>query len=185
MTGAQGIILVGGLLSGLILVSALLWSIVFPSRRIWPPSNETSTIPAVAWGLTLAVFGAAIGLGILGWGSVSTPALVRWAVGPFLIATGNLIVWWGAFSIGLKATSGAKDELITTGLYHFSRNPQYVADIAILLGFGLFFASLWVWPVVIVGFAALTIAPFAEEPWLRDQYGSEFREYCAGTRRYL
>jgi protein-S-isoprenylcysteine O-methyltransferase Ste14 len=102
-----------------------------------------------------------------------------------LIATGNLFVWWGAFSIGLKVTNGARDKLITSGLYRFSRNPQYLADMAILIGFGFLFASPWVWLVVIVGITALALAPFAEEPWLRDQYGSRYREYCAETRRYL
>lgn len=185
MTAAQGILLVVGLLSGLTLIGALIWSILRPFKRVWPPNNETSMIPTIAWGLTLAVFGAAIGVGVLDWGSLATPNTLRWAFGPFLIATGNLIVWWGAFSIGLKATSGTRDELITSGLYRFSRNPQYVADMAILIGFGLLFSSLWVWPVVIVGVAALALAPFAEEPWLREQYGSKYRDYCAETRRYV
>ena len=65
MTIAQGILVVGGLLSGLVLIGALLWSIVRPSKRIWPPNREHSVIPNIAWGLTLAVFGAVIGLGIL------------------------------------------------------------------------------------------------------------------------
>jgi protein-S-isoprenylcysteine O-methyltransferase Ste14 len=91
----------------------------------------------------------------------------------------------GAFSIGLKATSGARDELITSGLYRFSWHPQYLADMAILIGFGLLFASSWVWPIVIVGVAALALAPLAEEPWLHEQYGSKYSNYCAETRRYL
>lgn len=104
MTIAQGILVVVGLLSGLVLIGALLWSIARPSKRIWPPNREHSVIPNIAWGLTLAVFGAVMGLGILDWKSASMANALRWAVGPFLIATGNLIVWWGAFSIGLKAT---------------------------------------------------------------------------------
>lgn len=185
MTIAKGILVVFGVLSGLVLIGALLWSIARPSKRIWPPNREHSVIPNIAWGLTLAVFGAVIGLGILDWKSASMANPLRWAVGPFLIATGNLIVWWGAFSIGLKATSGAKDELITSGLYRFSRHPQYLADMAILIGFGLLFASPWVWAIVIVGVAALALAPLAEEPWLHEQYGSKYRDYCAETRRYL
>lgn len=93
MTAAQGILLVAGLLSGMTLIGTLVWSIFLASRRIWPPNNETSPIPTVAWGLTLAVFGTAIGLGILDWGTVSTLDPVRWALGPVLIVAGNLIVW--------------------------------------------------------------------------------------------
>lgn len=95
MTIAQGILVVVGLLSGLVLIGALLWSIVRPSKRIWPPNREHSVIPIIAWGLTLAVFGAVIGLGIVDWKSASMPNALRWAVGPFLIAIGNLIAWVG------------------------------------------------------------------------------------------
>lgn len=136
-------------------------------------------------GLTLAVFAATIGLGVLDWGAISTPGWLQWAVGPVLIVAGNLIAWWGAFSIGLKATSGGKDELVTTGLYRYSRNPQYVADLAILLGFGLLFSSIWAWGVLEIGIAALAIAPVAEEQGLHEQYGKQYDDYRSETRRFL
>ena len=177
--------MVVGLLSGLVLIGALLWSIVRPSKRIWPSNNETSLIPIVAWGLTLAIFGAVIGVGILDWGSVTTPDILRWAAGPVLISAGNLIAWRGAFSIGMKATSGRRGKLVTSDLYRYSRNPQYVADMVILVGFGLLLSSLWVWSIVVVGIAALTVAPLAEEPWLHEQFGSQYRDYCTRTRRYV
>ncbi len=185
MSAAQGALFAIGALSGLLLIAGLLWSILRPAKRIWPPNSVKSITPIIAWGLTVLVFGAVIGLGLLDWGVISIPPWLQWAVGPVLIVVGNLIVWWGAFDIGLKATSGGKDELVTTGLYRYSRNPQYVADMAILLGFGLLFSSIWAWPVVAIGITALAIAPFAEEPWLREQYGGKFDEYCAATRRFL
>jgi protein-S-isoprenylcysteine O-methyltransferase Ste14 len=136
-------------------------------------------------GLTLAVFAATIGLGVLELGAIWTPGWLQWAVGPVLIVAGNLIAWWGAFSIGLKATSGGKDELVTTGLYRYSRNPQYVADLAILLGFGLLFSSIWAWGVLEIGIAALAIAPVAEEQGLHEQYGKQYDDYRSETRRFL
>lgn len=185
MTTVQILFFATGALSSLLLIGALLWSIFRPSKRIWPPNRGKSLIPTIAWALTLTVFGAAIGLGVLDWGSISTPYWLRWAVGPVLIAFGNLIAWQGAFGIGLKATSGRKDKLITTGLYRHSRNPQYLADMAIFVGIGLLFSSFWVWPIVVVGVLPLAIAPFAEEPWLRAQYGAKFDDYCAETGRFL
>lgn len=185
MTTVQSLLSAVGLLSGLILIAGLTWSTFRPSKRVWPPDGDRGTIPIIAWGLTLAVFGAAIGLGIMDWGTLWTPVWLQWAVGPIMIVTGNLVAWWGAFSIGLKATSGLIGELVTTGPYHFSRHPQYVADMVILVGLGLLFSSLWVWPVVVVGVAAFALAPFAEEPWLYEQYGAEFDDYRAETRRFL
>lgn len=185
MNGIQLIFFTIGSLSGLLLIVGVTWSILCPSKRIWPPSSVQPVIPTIAWVLTLAVFGATIGLGIWDWGSISTSSWLRLIVGPVLILIGNLIAWRGAFGIGLKATSGRKDELVTTGLYRYSRNPQYVADMGILVGFSLLFSSLWVWPVVTLGVTALVVAPFAEEPWLRDHYGAQYGKYCEGTRRFF
>lgn len=185
MTVAHVVIFVFGMLSGLVLICALSWSMLFPSRRIWPPKTFNSVIPMAAWGLTLAVYASAIGLGILDWGGRNMPFLLQWILGPLLIFAGNLAAWRGAFAIGLQTTSGAKGDLVTSGLYRYSRNPQYVADIAIFLGIGLLFSSFWVWPVVAVGIIALAFAPLAEEPWLRAQYGSDYGDYFAVTRRFL
>lgn len=185
MTKAQGLIFVFGMLSGLVLICALSWSMLFPSKRIWPPRKFNSAIPMAAWGLTLAVYASAIGLGFLDWGARAMPFWLQWIIGPLLILAGNLAAWRGAFAIGLQTTSGAKGELVTSGLYRYSRNPQYVADIAIFLGLGLLFSSTWVWPVVAVGVIALASAPLAEEPWLRAQYGSDYDDYSAATRRFF
>lgn len=174
-----------GCLSGLVLIAGLVWSILMPTRRIWPPNGDRPFIPTIAWGLTLIVFGAVIGLGVTDWGSLTTPHGLRLVVGPFLIVVGNLAAWREAFAIGMKATSGGKDELVTTGLYRYSRNPQYVADMGILVGLGLVFSSLWAWPIVVLGVAALVVAPFAEEPWLDQQYGLRYSEYLKGTRRFF
>ena len=81
-----------GGLSGLILIAALVWSILVPSKRVWPPADQKAVIPALAWGLTLAIFGSVIGLGVADWGSIISPNWLRWGVGPILIVLGNLIV---------------------------------------------------------------------------------------------
>lgn len=185
MTIAQTAIFVVGLLSGLVLICSLSWSIFLPAKRIWPPGDFKSAIPTVAWGLTLAVYAAAISLGLLEWGGGAIPFWLQWVLGPALILAGNLVAWRGAIAIGLKTTSGATGRLVTAGLYRYSRNPQNVADIAIFLGIGLLFSSLLVWPVVAVGIIALALAPFAEEPWLRAQHGPKYDDYCATTRRFL
>jgi protein-S-isoprenylcysteine O-methyltransferase Ste14 len=85
----------------------------------------------------------------------------------------------------MKATSGAKAELVTTGLYRYSRNPQYVADMAILVGFVLVTSAWFAIPVAAAGVLALAVAPFAEEPWLKQSYGEDFETYRSSTRRYF
>ena len=33
--------------------------------------------------------------------------------------------------------------------------------------------------------AVLIAAPFSEEPWLKDQYGTKFEDYSTRVRRFL
>jgi protein-S-isoprenylcysteine O-methyltransferase Ste14 len=40
-------------------------------------------------------------------------------------------------ALSLHATSGLAGELVTDGPYRYSRNPQYVAYIAIVLGYAV------------------------------------------------
>lgn len=174
-----------GCLASGTLTAALLWSIGFPNQRIWPPPSYNAVIPLIAWILTVAIFGAAIGLGILGWGAIEISGWIRRGLGIPFFVIGNIVVWRGVQRLGLAATSGAESTLVTIGLYRFSRNPQYVADIFILIGIGLVSAAVWVWPVVGAGVLVLLLAPFAEEPWLRDRYGDAFDAYCVSTRRYI
>lgn len=80
---------------------------------------------------------------------------------------------------------GAQGRLKTSGLYRFSRNPQYVADIAILIGWTLLSASIVAIPVITLGIAVFTAFPFAEESWLEERYGTAYLRYKAAARRFL
>ncbi len=174
-----------GICSALCLLLALIWSIAVPERRIWPPIRTTTSLKITIWLLTIAIFASAFFLGILDWNTFGLPAWLRWSVGILLILFGNLVVWRGVFQIGMAATSGEVDELRTDGIYRWSRNPQYVADMVILAGWGILAASIWALPIMILGWVVLILAPFAEEPWLEEAYGDEFRAYKSTVRRFL
>ena len=177
-------VLIGGI-AGLYLIGALAWSIAYPDRRIWPPKKATTGIKVRVWAATIAIFSATFLLGISDWNSMDWPAEIRWGVGLSLIVTGNLTVWIGVMKIGFAATSGEVAELETDGLYSYSRNPQYVADMAILVGWAILSASSWAALVAAVGVLTLAVAPFAEEPWLEENYGKRFRVYKGRVRRYI
>lgn len=174
-----------GLGAGGYMLGMLLWSIVRPEKRIWPPDQATTAIKIRVWIFTTLIFASAFVLGVLDWDHFELPAWVRWAAGLVLIAIGNFVVWHGVHEIGLAATSGEATGLKTDGFYRWSRNPQYVADMVILIGWGVLSASVWALPVIVLGIAVLLIAPFAEEPWLNDKYGQVYREYARTVRRYL
>ncbi|MCG6856477.1 MAG: isoprenylcysteine carboxylmethyltransferase family protein [Salaquimonas sp.] len=174
-----------GLIAAACLLAILIWSLVFPRRRIWPPGRITFLGETVVWGLTLVAFASALFLGLADWNGLGWPALPRWGVGLPLVVVANLVVWSGVFKIGVAATSGAKNTLETDGLYAWSRNPQYVADMVLFAGWVLWSASLWVMPVAAAGIVVLVTACFAEEPWLEESYGEAYRAYRSRVRRFL
>ena len=71
------------------------------------------------------------------------------------------------------------------GLYRFSRNPQYTASIAGLVGLSIGANS----PLTI-GLSALIVGAYVmmamvEEDWLKQLYGPPYRDYCMRTARFL
>ena len=185
MDDLKTVVLVLGCAANLLLVAGILWSIFQPERRVWPPIHSTAANKTVVWGLTCVGFGSAIALALIEWGALDFPWIIRWGLGLCLIVLGNVVVWSGVMQLGMAATSGDDGVLRTHGLYQFSRNPQYVADMAILIGFGLLSASILAWLVIFTGVAALIFAVFAEERWLIDRYGDSYRAYLRTTRRLL
>ena len=56
---------------------------------------------------------------------------------------------------------------------------------AILIGWIILSASVWALPVAATGVLLLAIVPLAEEKWLEEMYGENYRVYRSKTRRYL
>lgn len=176
-------ILTAILLSGIL--GVLAYSVMRPSKRIWPPPAQQAWQYYVVWLLTLLSFGGLIAVGLLDWNSLRWPAAVRWPVGVAMIVGGNALAWAGVRQLSLKTTSGSKGPLITDGLYRYSRNPQYIGDIAIIFGWAILSASAFAIPLCLGGIAAFILTPFAEESWLEKLHGDEYREYCNRVSRFF
>jgi len=185
MTPTVSVAMIVALSCHLFLGAILIWSILFPQRRIWPPRRVTWLTQMMVWLPTIAIFAAAALVGLLEWNALDWPVWFRFGLGLPLILSGNIVVWRAAFGIGMDTTSGARSKLKTDGFYRWSRNPQYVADIAILIGWAVLSGSSSVWIVALGGVAVLALAPFAEEPWLEEVYGSPYRRYRDRTPRFL
>ena len=166
-------------------LGSILWSIAYPERRIWPPQQYSAITPMLVWVPTFSLFGILIVLGVLGWGDLAFPSWLRFGLGIPLIMIGNIVVWFEAAHFGVPQTGGAKGTLRTAGLYRYSRNPQYVADIAIVAGWIILSAAPWTIAVGLPAIMVLAIAPFAEERWMLEQYGQPYEEYRSRTRRFL
>jgi protein-S-isoprenylcysteine O-methyltransferase Ste14 len=76
--------------------------------------------------------------------------------------------------------------LVVSGLYEYVRNPMYVAVVTLIVGQGLFFASLGVLEYGIAVWAgSYLFVLFYEEPTLRKSYGLEYEEFCANVPRWI
>jgi len=78
------------------------------------------------------------------------------------------------------------DAIITRGLYGFTRNPIYVADVAVLLGAGLVLGAVSV-VVLLPAFVALIERRFirGEEARLAARFPEEWAVWSARVRRWL
>jgi protein-S-isoprenylcysteine O-methyltransferase Ste14 len=77
-------------------------------------------------------------------------------------------------------------ELVVSGLYRVTRNPIYVAQVAILLSYFCYSGELallvyaGVWVLLLQGFIV-----WVEEPGLRDRFGEAYVEYTRAVPRWL
>ena len=76
--------------------------------------------------------------------------------------------------------------LVTTGVYRVTRNPIYVGDLAILIGWGLYLSN----PFAIV--VAFLFVPYIdrfqmrpEERALSELFGASYEDYRARVRRWI
>ena len=96
-------------------------------------------------------------------------------------------VWdFAFFGRGTPAPIDAPRKLVVHGLYRFTRNPMYVAVLAIIMGWAIHLAEaslLIYWIVVAVAFHLFVV--FYEEPSLRRAFGREYDDYRAAVGRWI
>ena len=164
---------------------SLFWSIAFPEKRLWPPHRYTWRTPWLVWTPTVLLTLSLIGLGVANWNDWGWSASWRYALGGTLILLGNAGVWFHVWVFGVHKTGGQEGHLETRYLYRYSRNPQYISDVGMIIGWILMSANVEVLLVGVFAVSILVIAPFAEEPWLEQRYGTQYQAYKKKTPRFL
>jgi hypothetical protein len=78
------------------------------------------------------------------------------------------------------------EELTTTGLYAYTRNPLYLGSIVIAAGFAIAALSWWIVAIMVVMFAAIYIPVIrGEETYLKGAFPQQFEEYCGRVPRLV
>lgn len=169
----------------LVLGTALVVSIRHPGHRVWPPPGRQSW---QYWFVWILIDVATIGIllvGILDWNTFVFDYWLRLPVGAAVALGGGGFALWGIRHLSWHASLGLDAELVRTGPYRWTRNPQYVGDIVMLVGWGIVFNSLHTWILCALGIAWFAMAPIAEEPWLREQYGEPYEDYRRQVPRFV
>lgn len=77
-------------------------------------------------------------------------------------------------------------EIITVGIYRYTRNPMYVGMGLLQLAFAFGLNSLWIAAFTPLSlFLVYLIAVRHEEAYLESKFGDSYREYLKSVRRWL
>jgi protein-S-isoprenylcysteine O-methyltransferase Ste14 len=166
-------------------IGSAVWSILVPERRTWPPLRREGFVYRVN-----SLLGPAISVGlavvsILGWNSLGLGPWLRFGVGGVLFGLGAYLALGGALGLGAERNMGHEGELLESGPYRFSRNPQYVGSVLGYLGLALLCNSAPGLATTLLSSVWFLSLPFAEEPWLREKLGAPYEAYAARVPRYL
>ena len=111
-----------------------------------------------------------------------------WLIGVAFIIAGEALRIAGVSAAGTVTRRRSRDvqRLVTYGVFAWVRNPLYVGNFLIWIGFVIGSGVLWFLPVAIVLFALeYTLIVRYEEGVLESIFGSEFLAYKQRTPRWL
>jgi len=168
-----------------VLAILLIATVTFQNFRLWPTPGKKSWQSYTFWPLfRTSMGGLPVAAALLA--DLSGPLWwLQLVIGIPLIVVGFGVTLYGYFDLGIENTYGADESLVTDGLYHYSRNPQYVASIIGYLGIAVAAGSWVIWALAALAVLVYSLMPLAEEPWLRKRFGQSYDDYMQTTPRFL
>jgi protein-S-isoprenylcysteine O-methyltransferase Ste14 len=118
----------------------------------------------------------------------SPPSARLMAAGVAVTVLGELIRLWSVHHIGVisRTRSERLGPLVASGPFAILRNPIYVGNIALWVGFALIARLVWLAPVLLLLLALEYHAIVRwEERLLETRRGDEYREYAARVPRWI
>jgi protein-S-isoprenylcysteine O-methyltransferase Ste14 len=125
-------------------------------------------------------FGVTIPRGIF-WGHTLEGVIGYWGmyIGFLLNIIGGILIYrgWKAVYRQYWSKEESDGKLVTTGVYQYSRHPQYTGFIIMTLGLLIHWATLpllLMWPLLVVQYYRLAKS---EESTMEEKFGEEYIDY--------
>ena len=155
--------------------------------RLWIALRSIiyATLFLAAWSwvaLMCRVLDKYIPLRIPGW-LVATGVVLVLAGAALALTTIGFFIFEGR---GTPAIFDPPKRFVPHGPYNLVRNPMYIGGVSMLLGWGLYLASVSMALFALVAFLLIhTFVVLAEEPGLRKRFGQEYEDYCKTVSRWI
>jgi protein-S-isoprenylcysteine O-methyltransferase Ste14 len=183
--GMAAVLFTIGAVIAVALLSLLVLTLLSRSFRIWPTPGEGTWQSYVFWPLfrSLNVLCFAVAL----TERTSFLGLPMWLrIVAFALLAASLAVFMYSFRVlGRDNSYGARDGLVTGGIYRWTRNPQNAMLVVVYgcLAFAVDGAATYLLCAAMMAVYILMV--LVEEPWLEAIYGEPYRRYCARVPRFF
>lgn len=169
--------------SALLLGLYLTLNLRLPKLGLWPSASgwrHHSAFGLFRVFCSATVMFALSEIWVNGWGHWG-----RYAIGLPIMVLSFGITLRGYRFLGLDNTYCENDGLVTSGMYAYSRNPQYVTSVLATVGLGIASGSWLTLALAAILFVIYFLFVLNEERWLLQGYGLAFRDYMHTTPRFV
>lgn len=174
-----------GLVSATVLLTLLIRTLLDSDFRAWPSPGPGTWQHLIFWSAFRILNLSAIVLACIEpSGALGLHEHVRLA--GLIVLAGSLSLYLHALSMLGRANTYCKREgLVTSGIYRWTRNPQYATIIPMYAGLALAADGAGTYLLCGALGAVYVLMALVEEPWLRKAYGATYVRYCRRVPRFF
>ena len=119
------------------------------------------------------------------WLDLPVLQLIGWLIltVSFFIVVVAQMQMGGAWRIGVD--SNQRQQLITHGIFRYSRNPIFLGMLVMLVGLLLLLPTAVTLTATVLGVVLIHVQVRLEEAFLTEKYGEDYRKYQMSVRRWI